>query len=68
MAKQTKKPLAESLKELESIVTWFDDQEKFDLEIALTKIQQGAELITTLKEQLKSVENQFKEVKKQIDA
>ena len=59
-----KKDLTASLKELEEIVQWFDDQEEVDVEKGLAKVKVGAALIKSTKKQLKEVENEFEEVKK----
>jgi exodeoxyribonuclease VII small subunit len=52
------------MKELASIVSWFENQEDLDLEKALEQVKLGAELIKESKDKLKDIENQFKEIKK----
>lgn len=59
--------LGESLKKLESIVTWFDDQEEVDVEQGLEKVKEGVELIKASKQRLKEVENEFEKVKKDLE-
>jgi exodeoxyribonuclease VII small subunit len=62
-----KDTIQSSLKKLESIATWFDDQEEVDVEEGLKKVKEGAVLIKSLKERLKEVENEFEEIKKGIE-
>lgn len=56
----------ELLKNLETITEWFESREDVDLDEALKKLKEGAELIKTLKEKVKYAENEFKEIKKSI--
>lgn len=60
-------PLGESLKKLESIVAWFDDQEEVDVELGLEKVKEGVALIKASKARLKEVENEFEVVKKELE-
>ncbi|MDF1497775.1 MAG: exodeoxyribonuclease VII small subunit [Patescibacteria group bacterium] len=60
--------LSESLKKLEKIVDWFETQEEIDIEKGLEKVKEGVKLIKSSKERLKNVENEFEEVKKEIDS
>lgn len=62
--KTTKGDLKENMKELASIVSWFENEEDLDLEKALEQVKLGAELIKESKDKLKDIENQFKEIKK----
>jgi len=62
--KESKEKINNSLKQLESIVSWFDSQEDLDVESALKKVREGADLIKELKTKLKKVENEFVEIKK----
>ena len=59
--------LRESLKKLEKIAEWFESQEEVDVEQGLEKVKEGARLIKLSKERLKKVENEFEEVKKELD-
>jgi len=59
--------LTESLKKLESISQWFENQEEIDVEEGLKKVKEGAKLIKLSKERLQKIENEFEEVKKEID-
>jgi exodeoxyribonuclease VII small subunit len=60
-------PLGESLKKLESIVAWFDNQEEVDVELGLEKVKEGVALIKSSKARLKEVENEFEVVKKELE-
>ena len=59
--------LTQSLKKLEEIVEWFENQEEVDVEKGLEKVKEGAKLIKASKERLKKVENEFEEVKKELE-
>lgn len=55
------------LKEISSILEWFDSQEELDVELALEKIKKAGELIKSSKKRLVEIENEFKEIKKEVD-
>lgn len=57
----------ESLKKLEEIVNWFEKQEEVDVEAGLEKVRGGARLIKVARERLKQIENEFEEIKKEIE-
>ncbi|HBI17276.1 MAG TPA: exodeoxyribonuclease VII small subunit [Candidatus Moranbacteria bacterium] len=59
--------LSESLKKLEEITKWFDNQEDVDVEKGLKKVKEGVALIKVSRERLKEVENEFEDVKKILD-
>ena len=59
--------LSESLKKLEEIAEWFESQEEIDVEKGLEKVKEGAGLIRASKERLKKVENEFEEIKKEME-
>ncbi|MBL7053161.1 MAG: exodeoxyribonuclease VII small subunit [Candidatus Portnoybacteria bacterium] len=59
-----KNKLKDSLKKIENIINWFDDQEEVDVEAGLEKVKEGVALIKNSKKRLKDIENEFKEVKK----
>jgi exodeoxyribonuclease VII small subunit len=59
-----KNKLKDSLKRLETIIKWFDEQEEIDVEAALEFVKEGAGLIKESRERLKKLENKFEEVKK----
>lgn len=59
--------LKESLSKLNGIVEWFDEQEEVDVEVGLEKVKEGAGLIRDCKKRLSEVENEFKEIQRDID-
>ena len=59
--------LKESLGKLNGIVEWFDEQEEVDVEAGLEKVKEGAELIKNCKKRLSEVENEFKEIQRDIE-
>jgi exodeoxyribonuclease VII small subunit len=59
-----KNKLKDSLKRLETIIKWFDEQKEIDVEAALELVKEGAGLIKESRERLKKLENKFEEVKK----
>ena len=68
MAKESKekKKIGSSLKKLEEIVGWFEQQSEIDVEEGLKKMREGAELIKELKSKLTRAENEFEEIKKDL--
>ncbi len=64
--KKEKGNISEELGRLESIVAWFEGQEAVDVEEGLAKVREGAALIKDLKTRLKSVQNEFQEIKKDL--
>lgn len=67
MPKETKNNLSESLKKLEQISNWFDEQEEIDLEKGLEKVREGAKLIKESRSKLKNIENEFEEIKAEME-
>jgi len=65
--KQDKKSLKQHLKDINSILQWFEAQEELDVEEALEKIKKASDLIKESRERLTDVENEFKEIKKDIE-
>ena len=59
--------LTKNLKELAEVSDWFDKQEEIDVEEGLKKVKKAAELIKTSRRRLKSIENEFEEIKKDIE-
>ena len=55
-----------SLKKLEKIVQWFQEQEELDVEQGLDKVKEGAVLVKELKGKLQDVENEFIEIKQKL--
>jgi exonuclease VII small subunit len=58
--------LRDNLKKLGQIVTWFESQEELDVEKGLEYVKEGADLIKSSRERLTEIENQFVEIKKEI--
>lgn len=58
--------LTESLKKLEKINDWFENQQEVDVEQGLEKIKEGATLIKDSRKRLQEIENEFEEVKKEL--
>jgi len=70
MAKQDKakkQDLTSDLKKLSQIAEWFEEREEVDIEEGLKKVKEAAGLIKKSKERLKEIENEFEEIKKEID-
>lgn len=63
----TKSNVSDSLKKLAEIVAWFERQREVDVEVGLEKVKEGARLIKLARERLKQIENEFEEVKKEIE-
>ena len=66
--KQDSKNLNDNLKRLAEITAWFDKQEEIDVEEGLNKVKEASILIKASKEKLRAVENEFEEIKKELDA
>ncbi len=66
MAEDTKN-LNQNLKRLSEITEWFDNQEEVDVEEGLKKVKEAVALIKASKSRLKEVENEFEEIKKEIE-
>ena len=62
------KNLSDNLKKLSEITEWFEGQEEIDIEEGLKKIKEAVDLIKVSKERLKAVENEFEEIRKEMDA
>lgn len=58
--------LTEALQKLEQIADWFDGQSEVDVEEGLVKVKEAAQLIKDSKARLASVENEFKEIEKEM--
>jgi len=59
--------LSESLKKVQEIIHWFDNQEEVDVEKGLEKIKEGTVLIQESRTRLKEIENEFEVVKKELE-
>ena len=61
------KNLSDNLKKLSEITEWFENQKEVDIEEGLKKVKEAVGLIKASKERLKAVENEFEEIKKEVD-
>lgn len=61
------KNLSDNLKKLSEITEWFENQKEIDIEEGLQKVKEAVGLIKASKERLKAVENEFEEIKKEVD-
>lgn len=59
--------LKESLKSLNEIVQWFETQEEIDVEAGLDKVKKGAELVKVCKKRLTEIENEFKQIQRDVE-
>ena len=59
--------LSDSLKKVQEIIRWFDNQEEVDVEKGLEKIKEGTVLIKESRTRLKEIENEFEGVKKELE-
>jgi exonuclease VII small subunit len=59
--------LSESLKKLEGITEWFNDQQEVDVEKGLEKVKEGVQLVKASRARLQEVENEFEDVKKELE-
>jgi exonuclease VII small subunit len=58
--------LNDTLKKLANIVSWFESQSELDVEKGLEYVKEGAQLIKASRGRLSEIENEFKEIKKEI--
>ena len=58
--------LNDTLKKLASIVSWFESQSELDVEKGIENVRVGAALIKVSRERLTEIENEFKEIKKEM--
>ena len=59
--------LSESLKKLEEITEWFNNQQEVDVEKGLEKVKEGVQLVKASRARLQEVENEFEDVKKELE-
>lgn len=59
--------LKSQLAKLTQILHWFESQPELDVEEGIEKIREAAGLIKASKARLKEIENEFKEIKKDIE-
>lgn len=65
--KKEARSFKQHLKEIEEILAWFDEQNELDVEEALKKIKSASELIKASKSKLAEIENEFEEIKREIE-
>ena len=58
--------LKESLRKLNEIVDWFENQEEVDVEAGLEKVKEGAKLVKDCKTRLSEVQNEFEKIRKEV--
>lgn len=66
MTKQ-KNSLEQALRELSDIVKWFEDQQEVDVEEGLKKARRAAELVASSRTRLREIENEFEEVRTELE-
>ncbi len=59
--------LKESLRKLNDIADWFEDQEEIDVEAGLEKVKEGAKLVKDCKARLSEIENEFEKIRKEVE-
>ncbi len=59
--------LSENLSKLSEIADWFDTQDEVDVEEGLTKVKEAAGLIKQSRARLQEIENEFEEIKRDIE-
>jgi len=67
MPKEDSQNLNKNLKRLAEITEWFDSQEEVDVEEGLKKVKEAVGIIKTSKTRLKEIENEFEEIKREIE-
>ena len=63
-----KENLHDSLKKIQGIISWFEEQEEVDVEKGLEKVKEGAALIKSSRKRLQEIENEFEIVKKDLES
>lgn len=59
--------LNENLKRLSEIADWFNNMGEIDVEEGLKRVKEASTLIKSSKQRLKEIENEFEEIKKDIN-
>lgn len=59
--------LKSDLDSLAKITEWFENQEEIDVEEGLKKVKEAVALIKASKKRLKDIENEFEEIKKEVE-
>ena len=65
--KKSTKTLKEDLENLSKITDWFENQAEIDVEEGLKKVKEAVVLIRASKKRLKDIENEFKEIQKEVN-
>lgn len=64
---QSQTNLNDQLNQLQAIADWFDNQDQVDVEAGLKKVKEAVGLIRSSQERLRDLENEFTEIKKELD-
>ena len=56
------------MRQLQTIVDWYDQQQELDIEEGLAKARQAADLIRRCSRRLGQLENEFVKIKAELDA
>ncbi len=64
---EKKDNLNRNLEKLSEITEWFEKGDEVDVEEGLKKVKEAAFLIKSCKARLGEIENEFEEIKKEID-
>lgn len=67
MKKEKSVSLDDTLKKLERIAAWFEEQDEPRVEEGLRKVEEAAELLEASRKRLGEIENRFDEVKKRMN-
>ena len=67
MTDNKKENIGGKLGKLEEIVEWFEAQKEIDVEKGLLKVKEGAALIKNLRKRMQVVQNEFQEIKKELE-
>jgi len=67
MTDNKKENIGGKLGKLEEIVEWFEAQKEIDVEKGLLKVKEGAALIKDLRKRMQVVQNEFQEIKKELE-
>lgn len=60
------KSLKQKITEFEKVISWFDSDD-VDIEMAITKYEEGAKLADDIKQQLEKAKNRIEVVKQKFD-
>lgn len=64
--KKKNESLSDNLRELNKISEWFSGQQEIDIELGLEKVKTASQLLKSSREKLNKLENEFKEIEKEI--